>query len=120
MIKNRNYYIRKREALLKQLRKAKPFIGGSIAAIERSCGNPNCKCRKKGKKHIGYYLFWKEKKETKGLYIPVDLKEEVELWNEEYKNLRDIIKEISELSKIIIKGYVKEKRGRKRHAKNIR
>jgi hypothetical protein len=103
-----------RDALIKRLGKVRPFVGGSVVVVERACGNPNCKCRK-GEKHPGYYLTWKEKKKTKGIYIPVDLVEQVQGWSEEYKLVKDIIQEVSDIQKILIRVYVKQKRGRKRH-----
>lgn len=83
--------------------------------VERACGNPNCKCRK-GDKHPGYYLMWKEKKMTKGVYIPVDLVEEVKKWNEEYKLIKGIVQEVSDVQKDIIRRYVREKRSRRKNA----
>lgn len=110
--------ILRRDALIKRLGKIKPFIAGSVVVVERACGNPNCKCHK-GKKHPGYYLTWKEKKKTRGLYIPVDLVENVQEWNEEYKLIKDIIQEISEIQKTIVRRHVKHRRARRKYAQGI-
>lgn len=105
----------RRDSLIKRLRKTGLFVGGSIVEIERACGNPNCRCRK-GKKHLGYYLTWKENKKTRTLYIPVDLVDEVKKWNEQYQLIRGIVQEVSELQREAIRRHVREKRGRRKHA----
>ncbi|MDP2924477.1 MAG: hypothetical protein Q8O30_12305 [Candidatus Omnitrophota bacterium] len=104
-----------RDALIRKLGKIRPFVGGSVVVVERACGNPNCKCRK-GDKHPGYYLMWKKKKMTKGVYIPVDLVEEVKKWNEEYKLIKSIVQKVSDIQKDIIRRYVREKRSRRKNA----
>ncbi len=109
-VKNINFLKKKRDSLLKRMKKINPFIEGSLVIVRRRCGNKNCKCFKRGEKHRGYYLMYKEKKKTKGVYIPVDKVEEVKGWAEEYKRLKRLIKEVSEVQKEIIKRYVKEKR----------
>ena len=50
---------------------------------------------------------------TKAVYIPVDLEDEVRKWNEEYRRLKEIIREISRINKEIIRRYVSEKRLKK-------
>ena len=53
--KNSKFYIRMRDAKLKELQEIKPVINGSFVQIARVCGNKNCKCAK-GAKHKSYYL----------------------------------------------------------------
>jgi len=104
---------RKRAGLLKKLADTGPFIDGSIAKVKRRCGNKNCKCYREGKKHESYYLMYKVAGITKAVYIPVDLEDEVKKWNEEYRWLKEIIREISRTNKSIIRKYVSEKRLKK-------
>ena len=56
---------------------------------------------------------YKVKGVTSGVYIPVDLEEEVKEWSMEYKRVKQIIREISRAQKSIIRRYVKEKRLKK-------
>ena len=103
---------RKRTALLKELGSCEPFVDGSIVTVRRKCGNKNCRCAR-GKKHEGLYLMYKVKGVTSGVYIPVDLEEEVKEWSLEYKRVKQIIREICRAQKSIIRRYVKEKRLKK-------
>ena len=50
---------------------------------------------------------------TKAVYIPVDLEDEVRKWNEEYRRLKETIRQISSIQKSIIRRYVSEKRLKK-------
>lgn len=109
--KNINFLICKRQALVKELAKIKPFVRGSIVKIARLCGNKNCKCAR-GEKHISEYLTYrhKHKKKTATIYIPIGIIEEVREWAREYKRLQGIMEEISQIQQRIIKQYVKEKK----------
>jgi len=104
---------RKRDSLIKKLSEVGPFVDGSLARVKRRCGNKNCKCYLLGQKHESYYLMYKLKGVTKGVYIPVDLEDEVKEWNMQYKKLKKIIAEVSRTNKEIIKRHVAEKRLKK-------
>jgi hypothetical protein len=104
---------RKRDGLIKKLSEVGPFVDGSLARVKRRCGNKNCKCYLLGQKHESYYLMYKLKGVTKGVYIPVDMVDEVKEWNGQYKKLKKIIAEISRTNKEIIKRHVAEKRLKK-------
>ena len=109
---NINWLKRKREALLKELAATGPFVDGSIVKVRRKCGNKNCRCAR-GEKHECLYLMYKVKGITTGVYIPVDLEKEVKEWSQEYKRVKEIIREICRAQKSIIRRYVKEKRLKK-------
>lgn len=113
--KNINFYVRKRTALMKGLAGIEPFIRGSVVKIARACGNANCKCAK-GKKHVSEYLTYrhKRKKRTATIYIPLGMAGEVKEWAGEYKRLKDMMEEICEIQRKIIRQYVKEKKRPKR------
>ena len=113
---NTRWLERKRDSLLKKLAKVKPIIDGSIVQVRRRCGNKNCKCAKSDYRHESFYLHYKVEGITKAVYIPVDIEEEVRKWSEEYKWIKETIKEICKTQKEIIKRHVTErrqKRGRK-------
>jgi len=104
---------RKRDGLIKKLSEVGPFVDGSLARVKRRCGSKNCKCYLLGQKHESYYLMYKVAGVTKGVYIPVDMEDEVRQWNDQYKKLKKIIAEISRTNKEIIKRHVAEKRLKK-------
>lgn len=107
--RNRSFYIRKREALLKRLRRIGPFISGSMVVVSRRCGNPRCRCAR-GEKHKGYYLMYKVKAKTQAVYVPVDLVPEVMAWAREHRRIKRLMAEISNLQKEVIRLYVRTKR----------
>lgn len=37
-----------------------PNYSGYIVKEKITCGKPNCHCVKKSKKHLAYYLYWRE------------------------------------------------------------
>ena len=104
---------RKRGGLIRQLADIGPFVDGSLVKVKRTCGNKNCKCYLKGEKHESYYLHYKVAGVTKAVYIPVDLEDTVRQWNDSYRKLKEIVAEISMVSKEIIRRHVKEKRLKK-------
>ncbi len=116
-LKTISFWIRKRDALLKQLTHPKPFINGAIVKMARKCGNKNCKCAR-GEKHVSDYFSYRDKykKRTNMIYIPIDMIEEVKKWNEEYKRMKEIMGEICEIQRKIIKQYVKEKKKPRKHS----
>jgi hypothetical protein len=103
---------RKRAGILKKLENIAPFVDGSIVTVRRRCGNKNCKCYQ-GDKHESLYLQYKVAGVTKAVYIPVDMEKEVKKWSEEYRKLKETVKEISRINKSIIKRYVSEKKLKK-------
>lgn len=111
--KNVKFYTKQREARLKQIRNIQPFVAGSMVKIAHTCGNPNCKCAR-GQKHENYYLTYKVKQKTRTKYIPVKMEKEVEGWTLEYKHLKRLINEISQLQKNIIRQYGVEKKARRK------
>ncbi len=102
-----------RDARIKKLGEAKPFIAGTISEYKIACGNPRCKCTR-GEKHPMAHLTYKdENQKTVSVYIPVDMRQEVAQWVEEYKRLKKLIAEISDLQEQIIRRHVTEKRLKK-------
>jgi hypothetical protein len=90
---------------LKPLRKIQtliPWIEGSLVSTSRFCGKKNCICHQGGSKHPVLYITWKEQGKTVSLYVPRRLESEVIGWVQNYKRLKDLIREISEIQKQII------------------
>lgn len=108
--KNINQLTRMRDSRLKKLADAKPFIAGTVVEYEKVCGNPKCKCAR-GEKHKAQHLTYKdENQKTVSVYIPADKLKEVKLWAEEYKRIKDLIGQISDLQREILKRSASEKR----------
>jgi hypothetical protein len=113
--RNVKFYTMQRDARLKDINNIGPFIAGSMVKIAHTCGNPNCKCAR-GDKHENYYLTWKVKQKTRTKYIPVDMEGEVRNWTEQYKRLKKLIAEVTELQRKIIKQHGVEKKAKRKKA----
>jgi len=81
---------------LERIRKIKPFIQASLSITKKRCGNPLCRCAQEGPLHEVALLTWKEEKRTHTLYVPIELRQEVERWVQEGKLLKRLVTEISQ------------------------
>lgn len=108
--RNIRWLTRRRDALFQQLRKPAAIVDGSLVLIARTCGNTaHCHCSK-GPKHVSTYLTYGVQGKTHTLYIPVDLEKDVRRWSADYRHLKDLIREICDLQKAIIRRHVQERR----------
>lgn len=108
--RNSRWLTRRRDALLKRLHRAGPFVNGSLVLIARTCGNSaHCRCSR-GEKHVNTYLSYAAKGKTKMVYIPVDLEKDARHWSAHYRDLKEVIAEIADLQKEIIRRHVQERR----------
>jgi len=96
---------------LRLMRAQGPLLIASLVEIAHSCGKPGCACQE-GKKHLGWYLTFKEKGKTRTVYVPQDLESEVRAWVQEHKRLRALGQEISQLAVAHIRSHVRAKRRR--------
>jgi len=81
---------------LERLRKIKPFVQASLSITKKRCGNPRCRCAQEGPLHEVALLTWKEEKRTRTLYVPMQLRQEVERWVQEGKLLKRLVAEVSQ------------------------
>ena len=104
----------RRNAKLKKLAEVGPILQGSIAKVGVKCGNPDCKCAR-GEKHTSNILTKKVNGKTKSVYVPADMLEEAKQWTQEYKKVKELMKEISNYNEQILKKYVKTKKAKNRN-----
>jgi len=97
------------QARQKQLQAQCPVLAASLVTIRRACGNPNCRCAR-GQKHQGHYLTWKVKAKTHTAYVPIELLPQVKLWTQEHRRLKQLVREISQLSLALVQTHVTAKR----------
>jgi hypothetical protein len=100
------------DSRLKKVTLAKPILIASFAEVERVCGKPSCRCQR-GFKHRVCQLTYREKGKNRALYVPVDFREEVRSWIEEHHKLQTLLKEISELSLMLVRSHVQERKRRR-------
>jgi len=98
---------KKLEAQVKQARRQiarrGPWIEGSLVSTARVCGKTNCACHRGGAKHPVLYLTGKLGGKTVSLYVPRKLEAEVRRWAENYKRLKQLTRQVSELQKEIVR-----------------
>jgi len=104
----------RRNAKLKKLAEVGPILQGSITTVDVKCGNPDCKCAR-GEKHTSNILTKKVNGKTKSVYVPADMLEEAKQWTQEYKKVKELMKEISNYNEQILKKYVKTKKAKNRN-----
>lgn len=92
----------KRKKLLKQLICLEPWISGSVVEIKRICGSKGCVCRRGGAKHPAMFLTWKQQRRTRCLYVPRRLESEVKTWTNNYRRLKTLMGEITQIQRDII------------------
>jgi len=103
-----------RDARLKQIAKASPFIAGSLAKVGVKCGNPNCKCAS-GERHEAWVLTRKEQGRTVTVHVPRDMVEEVARWVAEHRRLKKLMQEASAIGERMIRIFVRANRGAARN-----
>ena len=99
------------DARQKQLRAQGPVVAASLVTVHRTCGKPTCRCAQ-GHKHPGHYLTWKEQGQTRRAYVPQALLPQVQSWQNEYRRLKRLLAEISQLSLALVKTPTPQQRRR--------
>ena len=82
--------------ILEQVRRVGPFVEASLTVTRKRCGRPRCRCATEGPVHETALLTWKEKAVTHTLYVPVEMREEVRTWVDNWKRLRRLIGQMSQ------------------------
>ncbi len=99
---------RKRMAILKKMSKTGPFMMATPQRVKVQCGNPKCKCaRRKKDRHEKLHLVWTDAQGSGTQYVPVDLHGDVLEWVENYWTIKEYMKEMTEISRRMIKIYAK-------------
>ena len=98
---------------LERLRQIKPFVQGSLSFTKKRCGNPRCRCAQEGPLHEVALLTWKEENRTRTLYVPVELRQEVEKWVQEGKLLKRLVAEVSQAQKEFLTSKKKLRKSNK-------
>ena len=99
------------DSRVKQMTARKPLLAASLVSFERRCGKPGCHCAT-GEEHHGHQLTYKVRGKTRTVYVPVDLTEEVRAWIDEYRRLKCLIQEISQLTLALVRSHVRARKRR--------
>jgi hypothetical protein len=95
----------------KQLQAQSPVLAATLVSVRRTCGKPSCRCAQ-GHKHLGHYLTWKEHNQTRSAYVPQALLPQVQQWQNEYRRLKRLMGEISQLSVALVQTHTTQQRRR--------
>lgn len=103
--------LRKTFSKLHQLINQRRFIRGSFYYLRNKCGKKNCKCAK-GEKHISLYIQknMKEKGKIKKTLIPKSRWEDVKEMNKRYKEILNLLDEVSDYEWEHIKDRQEDRR----------
>ena len=104
----------RRDVLLKRLAAAGPFVQGSLCTRKVKCGKPGCRCAR-GELHEACVLTRKVRGRTVTTHVPRDLRQEVDAWTRQYRQLRVLLREISQVSERIIRIHVRTNRAAARN-----
>jgi hypothetical protein len=99
------------ESRVRQLQARGPVLAASLVTIAKHCGRAGCHCQH-GEKHRGQYLTYKQEGQTRTVYVPVDLVEEVNQWIEEHRRIKTLMRELSALSVARVRTHVRNRRQR--------
>jgi hypothetical protein len=94
---------KRREELVRRMSGLSPWIQGSMVVVKRVCGQKGCACHRGGKKHPAMYLTGKEAGKTVSLYVSRKREADVRLWAGNYKKLKKLVREASEIQAQILK-----------------
>jgi hypothetical protein len=108
MKENYSMLDRKRQGLVKRMSKLGPFIMATVSQRTTKCGIKKCACQKDLKKrHPTFRLSWTDAKGNGTCYVPKDIQNDVEEWIENYWLMKEYMKEMTDLSRRMIKMYSK-------------
>jgi hypothetical protein len=97
---------KRRHGLLKKMAAVGPFIMATPTYLKVRCGNPQCKCADDdAERHEKLHLSWSDADGCGTAYVPVDLHEEVHEWIANYWKVKELMKEMTAISRRMIKMY---------------
>ena len=100
---------RMRDSRVRQLVARGPVLAGSLVQIAKHCGRAGCHCQT-GDKHVGWYLTRSVAGKTQTTYVPQDMLKEVQGWIAEHRRIKELIAEISDLSRALIRAHAAQRR----------
>ena len=96
---------------LKMLAPRSPVLAASLHAYTNRCGRSVCRCHHGGPLHTGQHVTCNGPgNKTRTVYVPKDLLPEVRAWIAEHKRLKQLLKEIQQLSLALVRTHVRHRR----------
>ena len=104
---------RQLDSRLKRLHLTQPVLAASLVEFRRACGVPSCRCMQGGPKHPSQHVTFKERGQSRSVYVPRDLVPDVRAWIEEHRRLKRLLREINQLTLALIRTHVRQRRRKK-------
>jgi hypothetical protein len=95
----KNRFVKRREAVLRQIAGIGPFIEGTLVKIPH-----------KGCRHVAHRLTYKIDRKTHAVYVPLDRVKDVETWTKEYRRLKGLIKAVTKASLGELRNHVRSRK----------
>jgi hypothetical protein len=95
---------------LKQLASSTPILAASLCSYTHRCGRASCRCNQGGPLHTGQHLTFQERGKTRSVYVPKDLLPEVRTWIARHRRLKEVLKEIHQLSVALVRTHSQHRR----------
>jgi hypothetical protein len=89
------------------------MLWGSLGEVYRRCGRPSCHCAEGEKHGPVFYLTRNESGRTRNIYVPEELREQVERGVAAYRRYRELGQEIAEENARAL-GLDRKRKGRRR------
>jgi hypothetical protein len=98
-----NRHATRQAAALARLGQTEPFLEGSLCPVQRrGCAQP------------AWHLTFKERGQTRTVYVPMELVPEVKQWTRNYQKLKTLIRKVTRHSLALIRGHVAARRAARR------
>ena len=95
---------------LKKLGSTTPILAASLCFYSRRCNKPSCRCHDGEPVHTGQHVTCLERGKTRSVYVPKNLIPEVRTWIERHRQLKQLLKEIHQLSLALIRTHTQYRR----------
>jgi hypothetical protein len=87
-----------------------PILAASFSSYSHRCSRSQCRCHRGGALHTAQQLTCKERGKTRSVYVPKDLIPEVRAWIAQYRHLKELLKEIHQLTMALVHTHVRHAR----------
>lgn len=81
-----------------QLVQGEALVQGSLVRMARPCGNPGCRCARRGQKHVSWYLAVTRHGKSQMFYIPHTWEPRVKESIQQYRQIRQLLRQLSDLA----------------------
>ena len=94
----------RQKAILRRFPPLQEILRGSLVERYKRCGKPGCKCANGPGHGPKYYLTVSYPKRRPEMdYVPADLQEKVKEYRENYRKVKEILEELSEINRELLR-----------------